>query len=396
MELRCKIQNYAWGKKGSNSKVAALYSNVNKEFKIEESIPYAELWMGTHVNGHSVVKENDATLASFIYEHPEYLGEKVANLFNQKLPFLFKVLSVNKALSIQAHPSKKHAEELHAKFPDVYKDDNHKPELAIALTPFEALCGFRPIPEIRSFMQEIPELGLLVDPQNNSSDDDFLRKSFKSVLTCDKEIIGKTVHNIIERFKKFDESKRELYLADLVERLNNDFPNDNGVLMVYFLNYLQLKPTEAIYLAANEPHAYLYGDCIENMACSDNVVRAGLTPKFIDIDTLCSMLNYKGEKISEKLFATIDEDQFTKLYKPPVIDFAVAGIQVKETFPESIENYELLTRESASILIVISGSARFDKIELKSGTTLFIPAHDILHISNITEELLMYQAFANI
>ena len=148
-----------------------------------------------------------------------------------------------------------------------------------------------------------------------------------------------------------DENQRALYYADLIEHLNDEFPNDNGILMIYFLNYIQLKPTEAIYLAANEPHAYLSGgewstvyiylpkktdvihfsDCIENMACSDNVVRAGLTPKFIDIETLCSMLNYKGEEPTKKLFAPIDEDKYTKLYKPPVIDFAVAGIQVIKT-----------------------------------------------------------------
>ena len=106
MELTCKIQNYAWGKKGSKSKVGTLYSNVNKDFELEEDVPYAELWMGTHVNGPSIVKEDGETLASLIFKHPEYLGEKVAELFNNELPFLFKVLSVEKALSIQAHPSK--------------------------------------------------------------------------------------------------------------------------------------------------------------------------------------------------------------------------------------------------------------------------------------------------
>lgn len=106
MELSCKVQNYAWGKKGSDSKVATLISNVDKNFKINEEVPYAELWMGTHINAPSIVKESGENLSCLLSKHPEYLGEKVARLFNNELPFLFKVLSVNKALSIQAHPSK--------------------------------------------------------------------------------------------------------------------------------------------------------------------------------------------------------------------------------------------------------------------------------------------------
>ncbi|KAJ8945084.1 hypothetical protein NQ318_005264 [Aromia moschata] len=389
MELKCQIQNYAWGKKGSGSIVATLYKNANEEFNLEESLPYAELWMGAHVNAPSIVKHTGESLASLINKQPKYLGEKVAKQFNNEVT----VLSVNKALSIQAHPSKKHAEELHAKHPDIYKDPNHKPELAIALTPFEALCGFRPIPEIRGFIEAIPELSCIIDGQDISDDEEFLKKSFKSVLTCDKEIMIETINNILTRFKEIDFIQRELYMAELFERLHEQFPYDNGILMVYFLNYLQLKPKQAIYLAANDPHAYLSGDCIENMACSDNVVRAGLTPKFVDVETLCSMLNYRGENPDDKLFNPIEEDQFTKVYRPPVVDFAVAGIEI----PTSVGRYSLLKRDSASILIVISGKARYGcQAELKPGTTLFIPSNEVLDVCEITDDLLMYQAFANV
>lgn len=155
MELQCGIQNYDWGKKGADSTVANLVKSRNQEYEIDENKPYAELWMGTHVNAPSVIKNSSETLSAFIEKHPETLGEPVINRFGTDLPFLFKVLSVSNALSIQAHPNKKHAEELHEKFPDIYKDPNHKPEMAIALTPFEALCGFRPIDEIKAFMQGI-------------------------------------------------------------------------------------------------------------------------------------------------------------------------------------------------------------------------------------------------
>lgn len=83
-------------------------------------------------------------------------------------------------------------------------------------------------------------------------------------------------------------SKEELAL--LLER---QYPDDVGVFASFFLNYIKLVPGEAVYLAANVPHAYISGECIECMATSDNVVRAGLTPKFRDTETLCSMLTYE-------------------------------------------------------------------------------------------------------
>lgn len=106
MELLCKIQNYEWGKKGCNSIITKLIKNNNSRFEIDEHLPYAELWMGTHINGPSVIKESGETLGTFINENPDCLGHKVIQLFGANLSFLFKVLSVNKALSIQAHPTK--------------------------------------------------------------------------------------------------------------------------------------------------------------------------------------------------------------------------------------------------------------------------------------------------
>lgn len=80
---------------------------------------------------------------------------------------------------------------------------------------------------------------------------------------------------------------------ELVLRLEKQYPGDIGVIAAFLFNYVKLQPGEALYLAANEPHAYIQGECVECMATSDNVVRAGLTPKKRDVQTLCSMLTYK-------------------------------------------------------------------------------------------------------
>ncbi|XP_050310645.1 mannose-6-phosphate isomerase [Anthonomus grandis grandis] len=393
MELSCQVQNYDWGKKGSQSIVAQLQKSADPVFQIDEDLPYAELWMGTHVNGTSIVKKTKEKLSDIIKRHPNYLGEGVLEQFKQELPFLFKVLSVNKALSIQAHPSKSHAEELHSKFPDIYKDPNHKPEMAIALTRFEALCGFRPLAEIKSFFALVPELSDIVGCEALLEDCTLIKKAFRAVLTCDKGKITNIINNILERFGEHDEFQRDTVYAELVERLHSQFPYDNGVLMVYFLNYMQLMPGDAIFLGANEPHAYLSGDCIECMACSDNVVRAGLTPKFVDVNTLCSMLLYQGSPKEDKLFTPIREDDCTMIFRPPVPDFAVILIKVSTS---KFTHYTPKERSSASILLFVNGEATYVNGIVVPGTVLFIPANTVVQFSNLKSDLLIYQAIANV
>ena len=137
MELKCEVQQYAWGKIGSESQVALLAKSGREDFEIQSSTPYAELWMGTHPNGPSKIMESNQLLDEYIKDQPEVLGNTCRKLFGDNLPFLFKILSVNKALSIQAHPNKELAVALHHDRPHIYKDPNHKPEMAIALSNFE-------------------------------------------------------------------------------------------------------------------------------------------------------------------------------------------------------------------------------------------------------------------
>jgi mannose-6-phosphate isomerase len=146
--IRGAIQSYAWGMLGASSLVAQLAS---KSSPIVPTKPYAEYWMGTHPKGESyLLEQNETSLKSFI---------------GNNLPFLFKVLSVETALSIQAHPNKKHARILHEQNPKEYPDDNHKPEMAIALTEFECLCAFRPYVEINNFINKYEQLQVLCGKQ---------------------------------------------------------------------------------------------------------------------------------------------------------------------------------------------------------------------------------------
>ncbi|XP_077297025.1 mannose phosphate isomerase [Arctopsyche grandis] len=404
MELQCSVQNYDWGKLGHESEVARLAAICSKSITVDESKPYAELWMGTHVNGPSFVVDTDESLSVWLQRNMDSLGSDVRKEFGDQLPFLFKVLSVRKALSIQAHPNKKHAEELHISRPDLYKDPNHKPELAIALTPFQAMCGFRSIDEIQYFLKELPELQTVLGEElcKNllSADSDnkvYLKEAFRQLMQCDTTIIDKTLIEFLKRAEGESKEYQDKFLYQLLKRLHSEFPSDRGCWCIYFLNYVILKPGEAIFLGPNVPHAYLFGDCIECMACSDNVVRAGLTPKFIDVPTLIEMLIYESQAVDNIIFKPITEDAYTKVWRPPVKDFAVAEIRIPAN---STSSYNTIMRPSASILLVISGNAKVsDSLEtdIVRGSVLYLKASRQLTITkkDDSEDLIIYQAMCN-
>lgn len=169
-------------------------------------------------------------------------------------------------------------------------------------------------------------------------------------------------------------AKYKLYKT--FNRINKDFPNDVGILSLFFFNLIKLKPGESIFLPANIPHAYLEGDCIECMACSDNVVRAGLTPKYKDVETLLTMLNYNGESAEEKLFKPEHRDDYVQIFAPKIEDFAV----VKFYFPSNLENYKWQNLKYGSILLVLEGqrilkTETLGNLNLIRGSVIFIPGN---------------------
>ncbi|XP_075361768.1 mannose-6-phosphate isomerase isoform X2 [Mycteria americana] len=353
--LSCAVQSYSWGKVGLESEVAKLLASGDPLVQIQPDQPYAELWMGAHPRGDAIIRDNripQKTLGQWIADNPACLGAKVKDTFHGCLPFLFKVLSVNTALSIQAHPNKELAAKLHAQFPEHYPDANHKPEMAIALTPFEGLCGFRPVEEIVSFLQAVPELRALIGEvaaeQLERSGSDDPRGVSAALRVC---------------FTRLMKSEKKFFVDQL--------------------NMLVKRITQE--------------DCVECMACSDNTVRAGLTPKFIDVLTLCEMLNYTPAPSSSKIFPAAQSqlDPSVYLYDPPVPDFAIMRIEI----PPSIKLYLVSAVDSASILLVIQGTAvgtstaAASEMTLRRGSVLFISANESisLHLSS-PDGMLLFRA----
>lgn len=411
--LSCVVQQYAWGKVGSKSEVARLLANTDPQAQISEDKPYAELWMGAHPRGDAKILDNrisQKTLGQWIAENPDCLGQKVKNTFKGKLPFLFKVLSVDTALSIQAHPNKELAEKLHRQAPEHYPDANHKPEMAIALTSFQGLCGFRPVEEIVTFLEKVPEFQVLIGedaaaqlkqsvagrPEAMAS---ALRNCFSHLMRSEKKVVVEQLNLLVKRISQqvFDGNSMDDIYGKLLLQLHQQFPGDIGCFAIYFLNLLILKPGEAMFLEANVPHAYLKGDCVECMACSDNTVRAGLTPKFIDVPTLCEMLNYTPSPSQNRLFVPTQsqDDPYLSIYDPPVQDFTVMKMEV----PGSVTEYKVMTLDSASILLMVQGIVTAitptvqAEIPLQRGGVLFIGANEsVLLKLTLPKDLLLFRA----
>ncbi|KAK6630836.1 hypothetical protein RUM44_003006 [Polyplax serrata] len=400
MDLICSVQKYQWGNLGFDSLVGR-FAKANSKIVVNENEPYAELWMGTHPNGPSYISGTNTKLSDYLNSHPQDLGQKVLHHFGKQLPFLFKILSVKQPLSIQAHPTKSNAEKLFKRFPNIYKDGNHKPEMAIALSKFEALCGFRPKTQIKRFLDEISEFNLLIDSvslnkflassdcEDSEISNVLMKECFQLLMSNKEDVVAAATGKLISRLRGMESSKKEYLHWNLIHRVHSVFPNDIGIFCIYWLNYLELAPGEALYLAPNEPHAYLKGDCIECMANSDNVIRAGLTPKFRDIETLCDMLTYKSYQPDEILFCPIKENEYCLLYSPPITDFAVAKI----VLPENC-HYTLQKRCSASILLIIEGTGTTSTTVLEFGKVLFVPESTEIKITS--NGITMYQAFCNV
>lgn len=345
--LVAAVQNYAWGlTPPSDSFVARLHA-LNASAAVDPSKPYAELWIGVHPSAPAALANSpDTTL-------PAYLS---ANALTP-LPYLLKVLSVAKPLSIQAHPDKTLAARLHADNPKAYKDDNHKPEMCVALTDFEGMCNFRPIADIHSSLLAHPELAALCGGQSvltalssaTSSDEKkaALRTAFTALMTADDDAVSAALSAISGRLsttppKNF--SPEALFI-----RLLAFYPGDVGAFSAFLLNHVRLTAGQSFFMAANEPHAYLTGQIVEIMANSDNVVRAGLTPKFKDVPNLVQMLTYEDGPPTISPGETIDERQ--TLYRPPVNEF-----QLTKCVLPAGETMRLSPAKGPGLILCLGGS----------------------------------------
>lgn len=378
--------------------------------------------MGTHPSNPSKDVTTGHSLLHLIQTNQALLSSSVHAQYGSNLPFLFKVLSIRKALSIQAHPDKKLAERLHKEDPKNYPDDNHKPEMAIAITEFDGFCGFRPLGEISTFLKGVGALRELVGEdaagafiraiqgkETSDKEPDIesnkaaLRELYTKIMTAPEDHLRRCAQELAQTAETHPESfpaigsESARSLAELVLRLNSQFPNDVGLFCTFVLNYVRLGPGEAMFLRANEPHAYLSGDIMECMASSDNVVRAGFTPKFKDVRNLTEMLTYTYAPPSEQKMTPTryPGTNYSILYDPPIDEFSVLKTALSGGQEEIVPGID-----GPSILIVERGEGKIQvgpkTGELKQGWVFFVGATAKVNLVAGQEGLVVYRAFCEV
>ncbi|AIJ10166.1 MULTISPECIES: mannose-6-phosphate isomerase [Edwardsiella] len=366
------IQHYAWG---SHDALSNLYDIANPDDQ-----PMAELWMGAHPLNSSRVQDAhgaELSLRDQIAADPRaQLGDAVAHRFGE-LPFLFKVLCAAQPLSIQVHPNKRAAEAGFAREEAAgiarnapnrnYKDANHKPELVYALTPFAAMNGFREFDRIAALLQPLadahPDIaGFIAHPTT-----DTLRTLFANLLNMQGEEKAHALRRLREEM-----AHQQGAVWDTLHTIIPIYPDDSGLFSPLLLNVIELAPGQAMFLDAETPHAYLHGVGLEVMANSDNVLRAGLTPKYIDVAELLENVRFVAKPLETLLTAPSTAGAETR-FPVPVADFSFA-VHTLSAQPQPLH------QESAAVLFCIRGEARLQQgaqtLILHAGESCYLSAAD--------------------
>lgn len=386
-EIDNVLRPYAWG---STTAIAGLLGRP------ESGGPEAELWIGAHPDSPSLASRPDGTavaLNELIAEDPaHFLGDASVAEFGPRLPFLAKVLAAAKPLSLQVHPSLEQARAGFARENAAgvpagaanrnYRDDNHKPEMIFALTPFDALCGFREPAKSRDVFLHlagclelsgsgVPKiLTEVIDDLSQPEEGAALRSAFERMIAGGDGVKEATLRVVAALTSGAPMAPYQPELSTVLS-LNSEYPGDPGVLISLLLNRLSLEPGEAVYLPAGNVHAYLHGLGVEVMASSDNVLRGGLTPKFVDVPELLKTIAF--ESVGVPMLRAEVSELGQELYQPPFREFQLQRI---ELLPDG--SPVPLAQSGAAVIIVTAGSVYLDSpkgdLRLNRGTSAFLPA----------------------
>ena len=386
--LKGVIQHYAWGG----------YDYIPRLLQIENRMrePYAELWFGAHAKAPSkaLIENKSVSLDALIKKQLSVLGDFVVAKFGACLPYLLKVLDARDMLSIQVHPTKQQAEAGFARENKLgvplnaphrnYKDDNHKPEVHVALTDFWMLHSFRPEEEIAELLATAPEFMPLAD----IFEDGGIEGLYKRIMQAPQRQIDAMLEPLIQRLEQ--EQPQDMDQPDYwALKASKTFPlpygfRDRGIFSIYLLNLLHLKPGQGTFQDAGVLHAYLQGTNIELMANSDNVLRGGLTPKHNDVDELLKIVTYRcgrpgilmGDKLSE----------IERVYKTPAPDFELRRLQLSggQTYNLNSSGPEIVLIIAGNLLITLCD----ETLSLSHGQALFISAGTALTLKSSAKTVL--------
>ena len=365
------VQAYAWGS------TTALPEFLGEEPNGE---PQAELWLGAHVDSPSVL-EDGTRLDDAVRADPQrLLGKRVTAAFGPRIPFLLKVLSAQSPLSLQVHPSPEQAaagfaaEQSAGVAPDApdrrYHDEFHKPEMVVALTPFEVLCGLRPNAEVAALLATLdvadPTWGYLLSLLEGT-DDRAHERALRWLLGGDPRVpalLDAVVHACATRVS-------EPSLRTVVE-LAEAFPGDPGVLVSLLLHRVSLEPGDALFLPAGNVHAYLSGTALEVMASSDNVLRAGLTSKHVDVEELLRLVHFTPRAVP---WVTPERRGPLTCYRPGTDEFELVQARL-----DGAQGWVDVEADGPRVVLVLDGvveaGAGSEVSSVRRGESLFVADAD--------------------
>jgi mannose-6-phosphate isomerase len=371
LALRGVIRPYAWGSRTSLAELQGRPAPTDA--------PEAELWLGAHPGDPSTVAGPDGpvSLAQLIGDDPKgQLGAEVADEFGPRLPYLMKVLAAAAPLSLQAHPDAAYAKQAYAAqeadpdAPRNYTDAYHKPEMLVALTPFDALCGFR-APDVSAAVLEelrIPRLAPVVAALRAGPAG--LRDAVRELLSWPADDRAQLIDDVVAAATtatRYDQSNA------LAVDLARHYPGDPGVLVALLLNQVRLAPGEAIWMPAGNLHAYLSGTGVEIMAASDNVLRGGLTPKRVDVEELLRVLRF--EVLDDPILPATPVAPGVVTWRVPVREFALHRVELTPAapplrLPGEGPRIVLGTRGDVFVAEAVDGTP----VEVTPGTAAYVPA----------------------
>ena len=360
--LTNQVRPYAWGARAAIPRLLGVEP---------DGTPQAELWLGAHHGAPSTVHcaDGSRSLPELIAADPRrVLGHRTAERFGARLPYLLKYLAAEAPLSLQVHPDAARARSGYEAENRVgipvdaphrnYRDPHHKPELLLALEPFDALCGFR---EPAATLAELADLDseLAVRLREDLSNPDT-HTALRSALTRLLSLPGTDRARLIDSFvTEWTARGRRCTHTEIVTDLATRYPGDPGAVASLLLNRLTLWPGQALFLPAGNLHAYLQGTAIEVMASSDNVLRAGLTRKHVDAPELLDVVDFSVLPIPYAQPEIIDG---RREFRPPAPEFAL-----HEIGPGQIAAH--LPGDGPTVVLVLHGEVEL-VAEVGEGVTL--------------------------
>ena len=369
-QLRNGVRYYPWG---SRTVIPELLGQP-----VPADRPHAELWVGAHPDEPSVLTDGRPLHEAIAAEPAGLLGGPVVQRFGARLPFLMKVLAADTPLSLQAHPTIEQAQagfaaEEAAGVPRddptrTFKDPFHKPELILALTEFEALCGFRPVEESLHCLAklQVPELKPTIAALARGG----LRAAIPQLLALPPERRTELVSAVATAAARFVAAHDPEFINTYrwAAKLAETYPGDPGVVISLMCNHLKLAPGEAVFLPAGNLHAYLSGAGVEVMASSDNVLRGGLTEKHVDLAALIEVLDFTDGRVPV-IHPVLGPGGLR--YPVPVDDFDLTRCHLDE-------QTGTLTTRGPQLLLCTEGTAVLasadGELTLGKGQSAFVPA----------------------